>query len=205
MQLERQRSARAAASRIWHVHRVYLYSLSLRWLGGDRVEAEDAVADVVYKASLALSNGGADIINERAWLARVLRNRCMDSHRRRTAAPLAPHRQAADDEDPDIADTNPSAEDLLLNRELGRVLGEALAELPDMLRGPVTMRLVHEETYSSISEAYMITEANARKRIQQARELLRQRLRNYLYGDNAPRGRAKRPVRPTGPESTDPA
>lgn len=189
LELEQQRLARAAAARIWQRHRVYLHGLSLRWLRGDRVEAEDAVADVVYKASVALGRGYLTLANERAWLTRVLHNRCMDAHRhRRPMVALDTQGDSGEDDGEAILrGVSQSAEEMLLNRELGEVIGRALAELPEVLRGPVTMRLVNDEAYSSISERFMITEANARKRIQQAREILRQRLQSYLHDNDRPR------------------
>lgn len=192
VQQEQQRLARAAASRIWQQHRGYLYGLSLRWLRGDHVEAEDAVADVVYKASVTIGRGCHNIADERAWLTRVLHNRCMDTHRSRNG--IRPLETGWDnDEEGNAAATGSdrSAEELLLNKELGEVMRQALAELPSALRGPVTMRLLHDEPYTTISEMYRITEANARKRIQQAREILQQRLEVYLRG-----GDGRRPLRP---------
>jgi len=81
----------------------------------------------------------------------------------------------------------------MLNQELGEMIRRALAELPDALRGPVTMRLVDDEPYALISEMFRISEANARKRIQQAREILQQRLETYLYGGDR-QVRTQRPV-----------
>lgn len=157
----------------------------MRWLHGDRVEAEDAVADVLFKASLVIGGGRNDISNERAWLVRMLHNRCMDIYRHRHGIQHLETLPDQRDEDRPV-DTKlaRSAEDLLLNKELGDMLRQAFAELPEALRGPVTMRLVNDEPYTSISERFRITEVNARKRIQQARELLRQRMAAYLRGDN---------------------
>jgi RNA polymerase sigma-70 factor (ECF subfamily) len=190
---EQQRLARAAASQIWQRHHRYLYALSLRWLHGDRAEAEDAVGDVVYKASLAVGRQHT-ISNERAWLTRALHNRCMDTHRRKTGIQPLDIRQDPD-EDTQVEDGSgdPSAEDIFLNKELGDVIRQALAELPESLRGPVVMRLIDEEAYALISSTFRISEANARKRIQQAREILRLRLEAYVRG-----GEGNLPVRRAG-------
>lgn len=185
---EQQRLTRAAASRIWHEHRPYLYGLSLRWLRGDRAEAEDAVADVLYKASVTIGIGRQDIANERAWLTRVLHNRCMDTHRSRFGIErFEPASNDGEDRESN-ASADSSAEELLLNKELGAMINQALAALPDQLRGPVTMRLINDEPYTSISETFRISQANARKRIQQAREILRRRLEEYLTGETRPGG-----------------
>jgi RNA polymerase sigma factor (sigma-70 family) len=174
----------AAAARIWERHRAYLYGLGLRWLRGDRAATEDAVADVIYKAIAMIGTGRGKIANERAWLTRVLHNRCMDIHRHRyRIQPLAgAAADARDERNLDDMRSDRSAEELMLNRELGEMIGRALADLPDSLRGPVSMRLIEDEPYSSISEMFSISETNARKRIQQARQILRERLETYLHG-----------------------
>lgn len=170
----------AAVTRIWQRHRIYLYGLSLRWLRGDRAAAEDAVADVIYRALVTIASRQV-IVNERAWLTRVLHNRCMDVHRSRNGIqPLDAGPGIGDEGLPGDARVDRSGEELMLNRELGEIINKALAELPEMLRGPVTMRL-NDEPYTSISAAFRISEANARKRIQQARQILRQRLETYLH------------------------
>ncbi len=194
-QEQQQRLTRAAAIRIWRQHRAYLYALGLRWLRGDRVEAEDAVADVIYKASLALGRSYHGIANERAWLTRVLHNRCIDVHRSRNGVrPLDNVADYQEASDAAISASDRSAEELLLNKELGQVMRRALAELPSTLRGPITMRLLNDESYSTISEAFCISEVNARKRIQQAREMLQRRLQIYLRGEDG-RIAVPRPVR----------
>ncbi len=160
---EQQRLVHAAAARIWQRHRVYLYGLGLRWLRGDRVEAEDAVADVLYKASVTIGSGRYDIVNERAWLTRMLHNRCMDTHRSRNSIqPLAPAPNGSDDTGAGDTKADRSVEELLPNKELGEMIRQALAELPDALRGPVMMRLIDGDPYASISETFRISEANAR-------------------------------------------
>lgn len=177
-------NTRARFLRLWRDHRSHLQALGRRWLAGNPAEAEDALADVFYKACASYRGEDGAIADERAWLSRMLHNRCMDSHRRRRAAIKIFLDGAASD---DGADGNgvstlavSSPEDELLNAELGRVIHQALAELPEPLRGPIVMRLVHDEPYGNVAKAYDISMANARKRIQQARSILRARLRRYI-------------------------
>ena len=171
------------AGRIWTEHRTYLGALALRWLSGNRSEAEDAVADVICKASTTLASGRYTVQNERAWLTRMLHNRCMDLHRSQRFNFVRERTEARDaDEVLALVADERSAETLLLNRELGDTIRQALDDLPDMLRGPTVMRLVREESYARIAVMFHISEVNARKRIQQGRELLRQRLVAYLAG-----------------------
>ena len=180
--MEQQRPWQAATARLWQRHRLYLHWLGLRWLRGDRAEAEDAVADVICKASEILSDSRHVIVNERAWLTRMMHNRCMDIHRSRCGIQPLETAPGAIDESAEGTRVDRSAEELMLNRELGEIIRQALAALPDGLRGPAMMRLVDDEPYASISKRFRISEANARKRIQQAREILRRRLELYLNG-----------------------
>jgi RNA polymerase sigma-70 factor (ECF subfamily) len=183
----RQGAARTRFLRLWREHRDHLQALGRRWLAGNPVEAEDALADVFCKACASYGTNGVVIADERAWLSRMLHNRCMDAHRRRRAAvkifqETSPEDEGAGGATARVGLTAISPEEELLNAELGRIIHAALAELPDSLRGPIIMRLVHDEPYGKVAQAYDISMANARKRIQQARALLRARLSGYMRG-----------------------
>ena len=105
----------------------------------------------------------------------------MDRHRnlaREQPIELADEREQSGDDGQ--LQSHPSSEDLLLNTELGQVLDRALAELPPALRHPAIMRLMNDESYASIAQSLRISQANARKRIQLARQMLQRRLRTYL-------------------------
>ena len=173
------------ATHIWNTHRDYLNALSLRWLRGNIAEAEDAVADVVYKASVKLALAKIDLVNERAWLTRILHNRCMDRHRSHSREhPLESAEDHEQGSGEALGQIQPSGEDMMLNAELGRMIERALAELPPALRHPAIMRLRNDESYAYIAESLQITQANARKRIQLARQMLQERLRAYLNGQS---------------------
>ncbi|HYI72147.1 MAG TPA: sigma-70 family RNA polymerase sigma factor [Skermanella sp.] len=171
---------------MYEEHRSYLHNLSLRWTAGNHAEAEDAVSDVFCRAVDVLSNGNTVVMNERAWLGRMLHNRCVDRHRRRrleAQEPLDPHQDGeAGDQAEAIGSHLPTPENEVLNRELGIVLKHAVDALPDTLKGPFHMRLVNEESYCAIAERFGLSQANARKRVQQAREILRDRLTGYMNG-----------------------
>jgi RNA polymerase sigma-70 factor (ECF subfamily) len=170
---------------MYEEHRGYLHNLSLRWSAGNHAEAEDAVSDVFCRAVDVLSNGNTVVMNERAWLGRMLHNRCVDRHRRRRLEAQEPLDL---DQDGDIGERAaaggdlPTPENEILNRELGVVLKDAVDTLPETLKGPFNMRLVHEESYCAIAERFGLSQANARKRVQQAREILRDRLTGYMNG-----------------------
>ncbi|WP_198038819.1 RNA polymerase sigma factor [Skermanella stibiiresistens] len=175
---------RARFRSMYEEHRGYLHGLSLRWSAGNHAEAEDAVSDVFCRAVDVLSSGNTVILNERAWLGRMLHNRCVDRHRRRRLEAQEPlvldHEGDVGDMAADHDNPLPTPETEILNRELGAVLECALDTLPDTLKGPLNMRLINGEPYGAIAERFGLSQANARKRVQQARELLRDRLAGYM-------------------------
>jgi RNA polymerase sigma-70 factor (ECF subfamily) len=121
------------------------------------------------------------INNEKAWLARLLHNLCVDLHRsnRRRLDHMDRVREIQEIESSAAIQARKSPEEALLNGELARKMDAAITSLPTKLRAPLTMRLVNGESYPEIAERLELSNENARKRVQQARALLRERLRAY--------------------------
>lgn len=149
---------------------------SLRLMRGHRADAEDAVSTAVTKARRAFERDGSSIANVDAWLHHVLRNVCMDVYRERDrwdrrVDELGAMRQRAQD-----AAGAVDPERRVLQAELAEEVAALVAELPDSLRLPIVMRFGRELPYPDIARRLGITDANARKRVQLAREQLRRRL-----------------------------
>lgn len=176
--------------RLWSIHHDYLFGLSLRWMRGNRADAEDALSAVKVKAMRHLGSPRPAILNERAWLSRLLYNVCMDLYRRRGhgeqpgLAELDRSLEKAGKEKPER-----SVEQRLLERELYRRIEGLLSELPPNWRHAFIERFLHEESYGDIARKAGTTEANIRKRVQLARAFLRERL------DEGELGLAKRKSR----------
>jgi RNA polymerase sigma factor (sigma-70 family) len=163
--------------RIWSSHHEYLFGLSLRWMRGNRADAEDALSAVKLKAVRHLEAPGPAILNERAWLSRLLYNVCMDLYRRRgRGEPPVPAELDRSLEDVRKEAPERSAEQRLLERELYRRIEGLLGELPPNWRHAFIERFLREESYGEIARKAGTTEANIRKRVQLARAFLRERL-----------------------------
>jgi RNA polymerase sigma-70 factor (ECF subfamily) len=67
-----------------------------------------------------------------------------------------------------------SQEIALVRREQDARLRQALNNLPSKLREPFILRFLHDMAYEEIAERLNLTPANVRKRIQQAREKLKE-------------------------------
>ncbi|OUR80231.1 hypothetical protein A9Q83_02040 [Alphaproteobacteria bacterium 46_93_T64] len=162
----------------WNNHREYLRRLSMIWMNIGAMDAEDALSDATIRAYEKYKAHAHHINNERAWFARLLHNICIDTHRsnKRRFRLGEKVKEVVTIEESTLEKTDLTPEGELLNSELGKSIKKAIDELPEKLRQPLIMRLVHGDEYSQISKILNISNDNARKRVQQARSILRGQL-----------------------------
>jgi RNA polymerase sigma factor (sigma-70 family) len=176
-QLDRLASARL--EEVWQQHFRELLRRSLRWTNGRHEDAEDALAQA---AVIALQKLPRDLDSTKtlAWFSRLAYSRCMDIYReRRRAGRLL---DALDPSTMDLPANAPNLESLLLSNELSIFVRGCIRQLPPGLRSVAEYHLVAELKYAEVADRLGISEVNARKRMQQAREVLRDQLRAYLAG-----------------------
>lgn len=169
--------------RLWETHQKYLYSICLKQMGGVREEAEDALSRVMIKVWEALPCYGSKIKNLRAWLTRVTHNLCIDIHReksrRRNVKSLD---EITMEDNRELSCTLESPEEAALRQEIWDYLNHIINELSPKLRLPFMLHFFYDMRYSDIATQLRITPENARKRGQLARDLLRQKMNNYISG-----------------------
>ena len=160
------------------IHRPHLLRVCYRLMSWERADADDAVSRSMLVAHAKLPEYAADIIDVEAWLTRLTCNVCLDIRKERGRGS-----QKAETLDERVLTrreaTLPDAlspEDVVLIAQIGHGIRQAIQELPPPLRAVAELRFLQETGYDAIAELLSITEANARKRVQQARELLRPRL-----------------------------
>jgi len=163
---------------LWAIYRPHLYHICLSHMGGVREDAEDALSRAMLRALDKLQHIGPRIENIRAWLTRLTVNLCADVHRERKRR--TSRLEHIDDVLPSLGEGLPadidSPEDALLIRETYVCMCDAVNDLPDRLREPFALRFFQEMAYIDIAERLILTNQNVRKRIQQARAILKQRL-----------------------------
>lgn len=168
----------AAFWQVWEAHRDYLYAICLRQMGGVREDAEDALSRAMLKAHDKLPRHAAGIANLKAWLTRLVRNLCIDIHReRRSVGAWVEVEEITATEEMRKSQARRSPEDLLLGREIYTYLVCTVQDLPERLREPFILRFFEEMAYPEIAKRLTLTQENVRKRIQIAREILRERIR----------------------------
>jgi RNA polymerase sigma-70 factor (ECF subfamily) len=141
---------------------------------GARGDALDAVSRSMLLAFRKLPAHATKIENLQAWLTRLTRNVCAHIHREQQRLTVGGKGGAEIIEDElRAADPSPSPEDVVLSNEMRVRRQGAIDKLPPLLRDVARMRFLHEASYGSIASTLSITEATARKRLQQARTVLR--------------------------------
>lgn len=173
---------RARFETVWHQNITELYRRSLAWTSGQQDDAEDALGEA---ALIALKKMPYELQSDEArrWLLRLVYSKCMDIHRHRKRTRCV----AWDMEHPSLAEeieaAGPGIESVLLESELIAVVRDRIQRLPPRLRPIAEMHLLRDMPYSVIGDLLSLTEVNVRKRMQEARPLLREHLRAYLEGD----------------------
>lgn len=179
-EVDRRRRARFEAA--WRQNVRELYRRSLSWTSGHREDAEDALGQAALVA-LSRMPQGLQPDEERRWLLRLVHSKCMDIHRHRKRSRIV----VRDVDDPsteeEIQEAGPGLESVLLESELIAVTRDRIRTLPSRLRSVAELHLLQDLPYSEIADLLALTEVNVRKRMQNARTLLREHLQAYLEGD----------------------
>ena len=162
---------------LWLRHRNYLYKRCVRWLGGNRNDAEDVLSKGAVNAALYIRNNPAGVLQFRPWILRVLHNLCIDDMRARSRGGADPGAVSIE-RTATIGGWSQCPDQGVLRGEIGGEIERAANDLPSHLRHIFLLRFVDEQPYEQIARTLEISPENARKRLQQARGLMRVALRS---------------------------
>jgi len=154
---------------------------------GDSSSAEDTAQESFIKAFQNISRfrGGSF----RAWLLKIVTNSAYDSLRqsgRRRARALLPADQDGEEiESPAwLADSGPSVETIVEQRELSKEIYRLLDQLPSVYRSVITLIDLYELEYTEAAEVLKIPLGTLKSRLARARLQIREK----LYSGSASRG-----------------
>jgi RNA polymerase sigma-70 factor, ECF subfamily len=171
-----QRGDLDAYNRLVRTYERQAYAVALRLMRRPDL-AEDATQDAFIQAYRALETFRGGYF--RAWLMRIVTNRCYDMLRSAT-------RRAADSLDDQMFEAEPhwtsvTAPDDPVGRatqaELGRLLEGALAQLPDDQRLTVVLCDVQGYAYEEAAEIMGVALGTVKSRLSRARSALREVVR----------------------------
>ncbi|HEV7772875.1 MAG TPA: RNA polymerase sigma factor [Conexibacter sp.] len=141
-------------------YRARLFAYARQMLRGSRQDAEEALQDAFVRAHAALRTDARDI-SLRAWLYRIVHNRCIDELRR----PQPPSPES-------LALLRPPPEDPIaatLRRESLRRLVTDIGRLPEQQRAALLMRELGGMSYDEVAAALTITVASVKSTLMRAR------------------------------------
>jgi RNA polymerase sigma-70 factor (ECF subfamily) len=164
---------------LWRRHERRIIDVCRRKMSGVQSDVDDAVSRSMFAAMERMPAYASSILNLEAWLTRLSCNVCIDMQRERIRA----SRKAVSADTTDVVESiaaDDSPEERLLVTEIGTLIATAIGELPPPLRDAARLRFIDEVSYPEMAEALAITVENARKRVQQSRRMLRERLMKDL-------------------------
>jgi len=158
-------------------YQCFLKQQCRKFSSGNAEDAKDLFSMVVFKVYTEHPEQLRKIRHMGGWLSRVAQNKAIDLERMRIAEEKRDQRLGHFHE---ITNAHPSSpEQTLLGHELVKKIQEAFNALPPRLRDAAELRFVEDASYESISAHLGISQANARKRVQEARLRLTQTLQAY--------------------------
>jgi RNA polymerase sigma factor (sigma-70 family) len=143
-----------------HYQQVYRY---VRRRNRSHVQAEDIAQEVFAEAAARLGPEVPGAPPALAWLYTVAKRRLADEARRATAAPA-------------LVVIEPDDEPQEYGPAVARALRAAIAELPELQRQVVLMKLVQGRTFADIADRVDSTEAACKMRFARGLERLRDHL-----------------------------
>lgn len=140
-------------------------------------DAED-VAQETFLRLLSQRPEWPRIRDMRAWLARVAWRLAADRLRQRRTQPAA----AAEIDVDQLLAAYPDAERMAASRQLMEITGRLIQTLPAPLRDALLLSTLRELTSAQAGEALGIPEGTVRRRVREARQLLKEKLAAILEG-----------------------
>lgn len=191
--------ARGEINAFWKLfeqHRNYLFRCCVKWMNGNSIEAEDLLSRAIIKAWEKIKQNTVVIDNFKAWLTKLTYNLCIDLHRQHnrntkkiesldTVCSTQQEEWVSQESTPFLSATR---------RETAQFLRTAIENLPPRLREVFVLLADQELSYQEIAQHLNISYDNVRKRISQARKILREQLQEYEGGEqSAPSRKSKKP------------
>lgn len=187
--------------KLWQDNQDYLYRCCRKWMGNP-TDAEDALSRAMLKAWEKARDGTDDIKNFKAWLTKLTYNLCADIHREHNkgAAGVDSLDTIAIGNETELISQEETPVRAAMERELELFFRGAIDELPDRLRETFILHFESGLSYQNIAEQLGISYDNVRKRISQARAILRQRF-NENFGEDGTDSDLSNPKSRVSPQS----
>ncbi len=179
--LQFQRGDPSAFEALFEKYRRPILNFCYRFLG-DAHEAED-IAQETFLQVYQAAPGYRPLTKFSTWLYTITKNRCLNrlrSLRREEPAALFHTGEEEDREPAEPAASLPDPEQALGQKEMTRIVREAVANLPAGLRLALVLRRYHDLPYAEIAQVTGCSLNAVKLRVHRANRILARRLAPYL-------------------------
>lgn len=144
-------------------------------------DAEDVVMDAFWSFYNSKHFGKLNEEETKAMLARIVRNKSIDFHRKNSHFDTVEFEDSVDELElvSRMAENDPLDE--IISNENYKRIRECMDGMKDIWKDPATMYFIEARSYEEISSALEIRDDVCRSRISRARKYLREKLRD-LWG-----------------------
>ncbi len=157
-----------------------IYGLCFSLLN-NRQDAEDCTQDAFIKAFRSIRQYQFKS-SFYTWLYRIAVNTCLDLLRHQQHPPVLSLDEAREGEDHDlplqVADPGPLPDETAISHELGDIIRQEIACLPDYLQETLVLRDIEGFAYHEIAQMLHISEGTVKSRLFRARSQLMQAIRS---------------------------
>lgn len=141
-------------------------------------DAEDIVLDSMWSFYNSEYYGNLDENETKYMIARIVKNKCIDYYRKNKHNT----EMVIDDGEETLlrlgSSSSKEPENQLIEKENYRRIRSTMENMKPVLRDTAIMYFLEDRSFSEISKALDVSESVCRKRIQRAREYLREELRD---------------------------
>lgn len=174
-----QRGEWEAFDLLMQQHETKVYNIAYRMLGHPD-DASDAAQEVFIRLYHALPKFRGECAFS-TWLYRIAVNVCLDAVRRRARQPsVRTSALAAEDEEADfmdnVPDAHPDPEKIVMQKELQRLVHEAIQTLPEPQRAVIVLYDLEGFTYEEMAEILRTSIGTIKSRLNRARLALKAKL-----------------------------
>lgn len=170
------RGDQKAFAELFDRHSERMLGYACRWLGGNQSVAEDVVQTAWLK--IAQSASGYQSKNQfKSWALTIVRNLCMDEHRKNQRQDHDWSYSEDEAENFDVADQGPSVMDRMLEENEKMKVQRALDELPDQQRAVLSAWMVEELSYEELASNFRTSVPAVKSILFRARENMAKHIR----------------------------
>jgi RNA polymerase sigma-70 factor (ECF subfamily) len=148
----------------------FLYKIG-RMYKHDHEDTNDLMQDTYINAYIHLKKF-ENRSSFKTWLTRIMLNQCYQKRHKLSFKTEIISDDTQNEKSSELFHHSPNNEKIAINKELGRVLDNALREIPEKYRTVFSLREINGLTVAETAEAMNISESNVKVRLSRAKVML---------------------------------